>query len=86
MVIHGDPSTNINEVEKVEIVFKDGIGYDSAKLINSVRGQVASRFTGPLSFGVPGTLIGIVRNPHFGRAPAEGLDSSKFTPNYSPLS
>ena len=40
VVIHGDPSANIADVEKVETVFKDGIGYDSAKLINSVRGLV----------------------------------------------
>jgi Amidohydrolase family len=40
VVIHGDPSKNIDDIEKVEMVFKDGIGYDSAKLIEAVRGQV----------------------------------------------
>jgi imidazolonepropionase-like amidohydrolase len=40
VVIHGDPSQNINDIEKVEIVFKDGIVYDSAKLIDAVRGSV----------------------------------------------
>jgi imidazolonepropionase-like amidohydrolase len=40
VVIKGDPSTKIADIEKVEIVFKDGIGYDSAKLIESVRGSV----------------------------------------------
>jgi imidazolonepropionase-like amidohydrolase len=39
-VIHGDPQQNIADIEKVEIVFKDGIGYDSAKLITAVRGSV----------------------------------------------
>ncbi len=39
-MIHGDPSAKIEDIEKVEIVFKDGIGYDSAKLIESVRGSV----------------------------------------------
>lgn len=39
-VIHGDPSKNIADIEKVEIVFKDGIGYDSAKLIESAKGLV----------------------------------------------
>jgi len=43
VVIHGDPSANISDIEKVETVFKDGVGYDSAKLINSVRGQVGLR-------------------------------------------
>ena len=38
-VIHGDPSQNIADIEKVEIVFKDGVGYDSQKLFDSVRGR-----------------------------------------------
>jgi imidazolonepropionase-like amidohydrolase len=42
VVIKGDPSKNISDVENVDIVFKDGIGYDSAKLIESVRGHVGS--------------------------------------------
>ncbi|HYN15449.1 MAG TPA: amidohydrolase family protein [Terriglobales bacterium] len=43
LVIRGDPAANISDIEKVETVFKDGIGYDSAKLINSVRGLVGLR-------------------------------------------
>jgi hypothetical protein len=43
VVIKGDPSKQIEDIEKVETVFKDGIGYDSAKLIESVRGVVGSR-------------------------------------------
>jgi hypothetical protein len=43
VVIKGDPSTKIEDIENVEIVFKDGIGYDSAKLTESVRGLVGSR-------------------------------------------
>jgi imidazolonepropionase-like amidohydrolase len=43
VVIKGDPSKNIDDIENVEIVFKDGVGYDSAKLIESVRGVVGSR-------------------------------------------
>jgi hypothetical protein len=43
VVVKGDPSRKIDDIEKVEIVFKDGIGYDSAKLIESVRGTVGSR-------------------------------------------
>jgi hypothetical protein len=39
-VVHGDPAAKIAEIEKVETVFKDGIGYDSAKLLDSVRGLV----------------------------------------------
>jgi imidazolonepropionase-like amidohydrolase len=40
IVIHGNPAADIADIEKVETVFKDGVGYDSAKLIESVRGQV----------------------------------------------
>lgn len=43
VVIKGDPSRKIEDIENVETVFKDGIGYDSAKLIESARGQVGLR-------------------------------------------
>jgi imidazolonepropionase-like amidohydrolase len=43
MVVKGNPATNISDIEKVEIVFKDGIGYDSEKLIQSVQGLVGIR-------------------------------------------
>lgn len=39
VVIKGDPATHVEDVEKVEIVFKDGVGYDSQKLLDSVRGR-----------------------------------------------
>ncbi len=40
VVIDGDPSARIEDIRKVSIVFKDGVGYDPAKLIASVRGKV----------------------------------------------
>ncbi len=43
ILVKGDPSKKIADIENVETVFKDGIGYDSAKLIESVRGMVGSR-------------------------------------------
>ena len=43
VIIKGDPSQKIDDIENVETVFKDGIGYDSAKLIESVRAQVGLR-------------------------------------------
>ena len=43
VVVQGDPSKNIAEIEKVEIVFKQGVGYDSQKLFDSVRGVVGMR-------------------------------------------
>ena len=43
VIVRGDPSTNIEDIEKVDVVFKDGVGYDSAKLIESAKGQVGIR-------------------------------------------
>lgn len=43
VVIKGDPSKKIDDIENVETVFKDGIGYDSGKLIESVRDTVGNR-------------------------------------------
>jgi len=39
VVVKGDPSTRIRDIENVEIVFKDGVGYDSQKLLESVKGR-----------------------------------------------
>ena len=38
-IVKGNPAANINDVENVIVVFKDGVGYDSTKLIRSVRGR-----------------------------------------------
>jgi imidazolonepropionase-like amidohydrolase len=43
VVVEGDPSKNVADIEKVEIVFKQGVGYDSRKLFDSVRGVVGIR-------------------------------------------
>jgi imidazolonepropionase-like amidohydrolase len=43
VVVAGDPVKNISDVERVELVFKAGVGYDSQKLIESVRGMVGIR-------------------------------------------
>jgi enamidase len=40
VVIAGDPATRIGDVRNVQMVFKQGVGYDPAKLIESVRGKV----------------------------------------------
>jgi imidazolonepropionase-like amidohydrolase len=39
VVIKGDPSTRIADIENVEIVFKDGVGFDAAALLTSVAGR-----------------------------------------------
>jgi imidazolonepropionase-like amidohydrolase len=43
VVVRGQPATKVEDIEQVETVFKDGIGYDSQKLIASVRGVVGLR-------------------------------------------
>jgi imidazolonepropionase-like amidohydrolase len=43
VLVKGDPSKIINDIENVDLVFKDGIGFDSPKLIDSVRGLVGIR-------------------------------------------
>lgn len=40
VVIKGNPAASISDIRKAEIVFKDGIGYDSQKLLEAVRGRV----------------------------------------------
>jgi imidazolonepropionase-like amidohydrolase len=42
-VIRGDPIARPAEIRNVVTVFKDGVGYDSARLIESVRGLVGVR-------------------------------------------
>src|SRR5262249_11618758 len=43
MIVKGNPANRIADIENVEIVFKDGVGYDSEKLIQSVQGLVGIR-------------------------------------------
>ena len=43
VIVRGDPTQRIQDVEEVEIVFKDGFAYDPVKLIDSVRGMVGTR-------------------------------------------
>jgi Amidohydrolase family len=43
VVLGGNPAEKIENVEKVELVFKDGVGFDSAKLIRSVSELVGVR-------------------------------------------
>jgi imidazolonepropionase-like amidohydrolase len=40
VVINGNPAKKIEDIEKVVTVFKEGVGYDSAKLIESAQGAV----------------------------------------------
>lgn len=43
VVLAGNPAQNIDAVETVETVFKDGLGYDPVKLTQSVHGLVGLR-------------------------------------------
>ena len=40
VLVRGNPSANISDVRNVDIVFKDGVGYDSAALIAATQGAV----------------------------------------------
>ena len=40
VLVKGDPSRNIADLENVELVFKDGLAYDVHKLVESVHGSV----------------------------------------------
>jgi hypothetical protein len=42
MQLFGLP-TGISDIENVELVFKDGVGFDSKQLIDAVKGQVGIR-------------------------------------------
>ncbi len=39
VVINGNPAATIGDIRKVETVFKQGVGYDPIKLIDSVKGK-----------------------------------------------
>ena len=41
VVIDGNPAARIADIRKVKLVFKDGAGYDPAKLLDSIRNSVA---------------------------------------------
>jgi hypothetical protein len=43
VVLAGNPAKNIDDIEKVETVFKDGVGYDPPKLKRSVEGLIGLR-------------------------------------------
>lgn len=43
VLVHGDPAAHIQDLANVEVVFKDGLGYDPHRLLDSVRGQVGVR-------------------------------------------
>ncbi len=40
VVVTGDPSKNVSDIRSVNIVFRNGVGYSSAKLFQAVRGLV----------------------------------------------
>jgi len=43
VLVHGDPAAHIEAIENAEVVFKDGLGYDPQRLLESVRGQAGIR-------------------------------------------
>src|ERR1700678_703973 len=47
VIIAGNPAKNIDDIENVELVFKDGVGFDPTKLTQSVQGLVGQRSLAP---------------------------------------
>jgi hypothetical protein len=45
IVMKGDPATRISDIENVETVFKDGVGYDTKKLLESIASTLSSTAT-----------------------------------------
>ena len=43
VIVLGNPAASIRDIRAVQLVFKDGVGYDPLKLITSVRGMVGER-------------------------------------------
>jgi len=43
VLIAGNPAQNIKDIENVELVFKDGVGYDPARLAKAANGTVGLR-------------------------------------------
>jgi imidazolonepropionase-like amidohydrolase len=43
VLVKGNPATNIKDIENVTLVFKDGVGYDPAKLVKAANGTVGLR-------------------------------------------
>lgn len=43
VLIDGNPAANIADVEKVAVVFKHGLGFDSPKLFEAMKGEVGRR-------------------------------------------
>jgi hypothetical protein len=43
MIVKGNPAAKISDIESVEIVFKEGVGYDSEKLIKTAYNRVSDR-------------------------------------------
>jgi enamidase len=40
LVVNGNPAEQVSDIRNVEMVFKQGVGYDPARLIGSVKGSV----------------------------------------------
>jgi len=43
MIVKSNPAAKISDIESVEIVFNDEVGYDSEKINQSVQGLVGIR-------------------------------------------
>ncbi|HTM27006.1 MAG TPA: amidohydrolase family protein [Vicinamibacterales bacterium] len=89
VLMRGDPSVKISDVRNVELVFKDGIGYDTAALIATTEGtvgrydlrQVSRRPFGALLIGAVALVVlyNVVR--YFDRRKAKRRRASSTRPD-----
>ena len=40
LVVRGNPAVDIKDIRRTEIVFKDGVGYDSAAILKTIVAQI----------------------------------------------
>lgn len=43
VLVKGNPTNNVRDIENVVLVFKDGAGYDPVKLVEAANGTVGMR-------------------------------------------
>ena len=41
LVVRGNPAVNVRDIRRTELVFKDGVGYDSAAILKTIVGQIS---------------------------------------------
>ena len=79
VVLSGNPAQSIEDIEKVQLVFKDGMAFDPAKLIQSVQGMVGQRLADIAHRRtLPRNCLPLTNRPGIPRNSAPGTSRSPF--------